>query len=201
MITRVGCVILAAGESRRLGSAANKLLLPYCGKPLLQHAIDAASRSQAMTVTLVVGAEAELVLNAVDVRRCAVVANHDWKEGIASSIRGGLANHREDDVCIFMTADQPFIGVHDLNRLIAHHLVERDALIAIRVGDIWGTPMIVPQRDFASLAKRRGNAGAKPYAQSHLSRLRFVAALSQHAFVDVDTQADYERLDHIDPRT
>ena len=185
---------MAAGESRRLRAHENKLLLAFRGRPLLQHAIDAASLSQAMSCTLVVGAGAKEILESVNVRRCAVTANPNWREGIASSIRAGLAQHRDDEACIFMVADQPFVGVEDIDRLIAHHRAAREAIIALHAGDVWGTPTLFPARDFDALSKLGGDSGAKRYAQGHKRRVRFVGALSNNAFLDVDTNDDYERL-------
>jgi len=201
VIARVGCVVLAAGEGRRFGRAQLKLLAPLAGKALVQHAIDAASTSQAMSCTLVVGAQAHEVLSGVDLRRCAVVHNPRWSEGIASSVRVGLAQHREDKACIFMVADQPHIRADDLNRLIAHHLAEREAIVALQAGEIWGTPVLFPARDFSALGRLRGDAGAKRLVQAQRSRLRFVPAVSSQAFADVDTAADYEQvLGQMEPR-
>jgi CTP:molybdopterin cytidylyltransferase MocA len=185
---------MAAGGSRRLGARANKLLLAFRGRPLLQHAIDAASQSQVISCTLVVGANAREVLDSVDVRRSAVVDNPKWREGIASSIRAGLAQHRDDEACIFMVADQPFIGAEDINRLIAHHHAARDAIIAVQAGEVWGTPMLFPAHDFDALSKLHGDSGAKRVAEAQRGRLRFVAALSHDAFKDVDTIEDYDRI-------
>ncbi len=201
MIARVGCVVLAAGESRRLGGALNKLVLPLSGRPIVQRAIDLASQSHALTCTLVVGADAERVLAAVDVRRCAVVENREWKEGIASSIRAGLAQHRGDEACVFIVGDQPYVELDDVNGLIAHHLADREAIVALHAGDVWGTPMLFPRADFSALAALRGDQGAKRYALAQKRRLRFVKARSRHAFADVDTNADYDSIRQIDPRT
>ena len=168
---------------------------------MLQRAIDVAAQSRALTCTLVAGADVELMLRAVDVRRCAVIVNSEWREGIASSIRVGLASHRDDDACVFMVADQPFITVQDVNALIARHANDPDAIVALRAGAVWGTPALFPRMDFELLAKLRGDFGAKRYTQAHPARLRFVAARSAHAFADVDTDEDYERLSQLEPRT
>jgi molybdenum cofactor cytidylyltransferase len=194
VIARVGCVVLAAGEGRRFGGVQSKLLAPVDGSPLLQRAIDAAASSQAMSCTLVTGAQALVVLGAVDLRRCSVVDNPGWAEGIASSVRAGLEQHRGDEACIFMVADQPFISSTDLNRLIAEHRAEREAIIALRASDVWGTPMLFPACDFPALARLCGDAGAKRFAQAHQARVRFVSAQSARAFADVDTVDDYERV-------
>ena len=53
-INNTGVIILAAGESSRLGSP--KQLLVYSGATLLQHAIDAAQSSDAGLVIVVLGA-------------------------------------------------------------------------------------------------------------------------------------------------
>ena len=147
-----------------------------------------------MSCTLVVGAGAEEVLKQIDVRRCAVVDNQGWPEGIASSIRAGLAQHRHDEACIFMVADQPFIGAADIDQLIVYHQGSRDAIIALQAGDVWGTPMLFSSHDFGPLSKLHGDSGAKRYAQHQLTRIRFVTAHSHDAFKDVDTIDDYRRL-------
>lgn len=201
MISRVGCVVLAAGEGRRYSPERHKLLTLFEGKLLLQRAIDAASTSRAMSSTLVVGAHAQRLLDMVDTRRCAVAINSQWPEGIASSVRSGLANHLADEACIFMVADQPFVSAADLDQIIALHLADREAIVALKSQEIWGTPMLFPRRFYKALMQLRGDAGAKRLAQRHPGRLHFAAALSPFAFVDVDTLADMKRLDQMEPRT
>ena len=148
-----------------------------------------------------VGAEADEVLSVVNIRRCSIIRNGRWAEGIASSVRAGLAQHRDDEACIFLVADQPFVGAGDINRLIAHHRAERDVIVALQAGSVWGTPVLFPARDYSQLERLRGDAGAKRLAQAHQARLRFVPALSASAFMDVDTDADYKRLCQMEPRT
>jgi molybdenum cofactor cytidylyltransferase len=194
MNPRVACVILAAGGGARFGGAESKLLLPFQGKPLLQHVIDAAAASHALQCTLVVGAAADKVLCSVDTRRCSVIANDDWRSGITSSIRAGLRQHLNDDACTFMVGDQPFVTTADLNRLIARFAERRDAIVALRVAAIWGTPVLFPRSDYRALLKLTGDRGAKQYASRAGKRLEFVEAVHPDAFSDVDTPEDYSRL-------
>jgi molybdenum cofactor cytidylyltransferase len=198
---RVGCVVLAAGESRRFGPNAIKQLSLVGGLPLVQRAIDTAAGSAALTCTLVVGAHAQAIVDAVDTRRCAVVENGDWTEGIASSLRAGLSAHLEDDACIFMVADQPFVSTADVNGIIETSTAAGDAIVALRAGDTWGTPMLFPRTDFQALLALRGDAGAKRYAMSKPNRMLFVDAQSYDAFADVNTHADHERIAQRVPRT
>lgn len=200
MIARIGCVVLAAGEGRRMGGSGEKLLLPFRGKPLLQQAIDVAAASRAMSCSVVLGANETAVEQSVDTRRCVLLSNPRWKEGIAASISCGLAFHADDDACIFMVADQPFVQSLDLDRLIARFRLHRNAIVALRAGDVWGTPALFPREDFRALARLRGDFGAKRHAQRHVRRVQFITAASGDAFVDVDVPEDCERLRQPDER-
>lgn len=194
LIGRIGCVVLAAGGGTRFAGGV-KLLAQVEGRALLQRAVDAACGSNALTCTLVVGSNLAL-LSHIDARRCAVVRNDAWPEGIASSIRCGLARHAQDDACIFLAADQPFVTSADLNNLIScgSRAQGRPVIVALRAGRVWGTPMLFPRADFGKLLRLRGDRGAKRYARAHERRLRFVEALDARAFVDIDTRSDLERI-------
>jgi molybdenum cofactor cytidylyltransferase len=194
MLARTGCIVLAAGEARRFGGRARKLLAPLGEKPLLQHAIDAACSSAALRCTLVLGAEWESIINAVDARRCAVIVNHEWREGIASSIRAGLSWHADDDACIFLVGDQPFITSADIDALLSAGARDPVAIIATRARAVWGSPVLFPRLDFPALKSLSGDRGAKRYAAAQKQRLSFVPARDPRLFADVDSPGDYARV-------
>jgi molybdenum cofactor cytidylyltransferase len=199
-LSRIGCVVLAAGAAKRF--AGDKLLAMFAGEPLLQRAIDAACGSNALSCTLVLGAHGEQIASAVNTRRCAVALNEEWRKGISSSIRCGLQGHEEDDACIIMLGDQPFVSAADLNHLIAawsgriQSTVQKSAapIVALQAGAVWGAPALFPRRDFSALAKLTGDHGAKRYAAQQKQRLILVDAVDESAFEDVDTRADLTRL-------
>src|SRR3954471_18837758 len=85
MSARVGCAILAAGASTRLGYP--KQLALHRGVPLVRWAALCATRSLAHETALVVGAHAAAVSEAVSDLSLSVLENPDWSEGMASSIR------------------------------------------------------------------------------------------------------------------
>jgi molybdenum cofactor cytidylyltransferase len=190
----VGCVILAAGQSLRFGSGETKLLLPFGGLPLLQRAVDAVVASSAAACTLVLGAHREKILDTIDPRRCSVIANGDWRSGITSSIRAGLKQHLNDDACIFMVADQPFIATSDLDHLILRHAEKRMAIVALRNDGTWGTPVLFVRSDYPALLRLHGDTGAKQYAARCIDRVEFVESSRSDAFSDIDTPEDYSNL-------
>lgn len=194
----IAAVVLAAGSGSRFGG--RKLIATFEGRPLIQRAIDAACGSTALSCTLVLGADADIVLDRADTRRCALVRNKSWREGIASSIRAGLGFAADFDASIFMLADQPFVSSSDIDSLIkAAETGSRVSqvlapIVALRAGRVWGAPMFFPRHDFHALGQLRGDTGARRYAQTQTRRLRFVPARDARAFCDVDTPADLRAL-------
>jgi len=189
---QVGCIVLAAGGAQRFGG--EKLLATFAGRPLLQHVIDAACGADVLACTLVLGASGGRIAQRVDARRCAVVSNKRWREGMSASIKCGLRSHSGDDACIIMLGDQPNVSASDLDALIDCYASDPRRIVALRAGAVWGAPALFPRRDFAGLRGLKGDRGAKRYAQTQRERLAFVEARSGDAFADVDTKEDLIRL-------
>src|ERR1700739_1619252 len=84
----VAAIIVAAGSSSRLGQP--KQLVVVDGETLLQRAIRCVQEAGASPVFVVLGAHRELIGNSIDFGEAKIVANEDWEEGLASSIRVGV---------------------------------------------------------------------------------------------------------------
>ena len=102
MTAGVAAIVLAAGESRRMGRA--KALLDWDGKPLLQHQIDELSAAGCEPIVVVLGHEKERIAAGI---RCAggcrVVHNREYASGRASSLRAG-ADALPDDAAAVVVA-------------------------------------------------------------------------------------------------
>ena len=88
---RVAAIVLAAGQSRRMGQL-NKLLAEIDGVPMVRRAVDAARASKAEPVVVVTGHEPERVRATLGrKRRTEVVHNPDYAAGLSTSLARGLA--------------------------------------------------------------------------------------------------------------
>jgi molybdenum cofactor cytidylyltransferase len=82
-------LILAAGASTRLGQP--KQLVRLGGRPALHHVMSNALAMPDSTVSVIIGAHAGDLTGMLGRSSASIVVNRNWEEGIASSIRAGLA--------------------------------------------------------------------------------------------------------------
>jgi molybdenum cofactor cytidylyltransferase len=184
-------VLLAAGGSSRLGSP--KQLVRRKRRPLLLHALDTVSAAGVGQSTIVVlGAEA-LRLRAL-LRRARplvrVVLNARWRDGLASSLKTGVAAVRRADAVLVMLVDQPDVSARSLTRLIAawrrRPRIPAAAFYSGRVG----VPAILPRRSWQAVRRLRGDVGAR----SLLRETQLTPVEMPEADLDIDTPEDLARL-------
>lgn len=102
---KLGCVIMAAGESRRFGG--NKLAAVIEGKPLYQRALEAVPSGVFERVVVVTGQT--VIAEAAERMGFCPVENREPGLGVSRTIRLGLEALGDVDGALFMTADQPFL--------------------------------------------------------------------------------------------
>ena len=188
--SQVAIVILAAGESARMGQP--KQLLQYAGKSLIRRAVETALGAHAVPVFVVLGAHEAAIRTEVAELPVAVVVNTDWSEGMASSIRSGLQALPEVSAALFILCDQPRLTSAFLLNLISPHQQTGQPIVASEYGDSLGVPALFHQSLFAELLQLRGAQGAKKVIQAHPNDVLGIPF--EGGEVDVDTPEQYNRL-------
>ena len=98
-----------------------KQLLNWGGRPLLEHVLDRVASWPAGPVIVVLGAEADEILDAVDFGAASVVVNPQWEEGLASSLRVGLDAVSRETKCdgvLVVLGDQPEVPLRVVAALV-----------------------------------------------------------------------------------
>jgi molybdenum cofactor cytidylyltransferase len=162
-MTSVAAVILAAGGSRRFGSP--KALHRCGGATLVRRAVDAAESAGCRPVLVVAGALERGISEELGRTGAVVVGNPEWEEGMASSIRAGIARLRATapgpDAAIVMLADQPRVDEAILGLLIERLERGPEPAAACRYEGILGPPAIFSKSVFFRLEELTGDEGAR----------------------------------------
>jgi molybdenum cofactor cytidylyltransferase len=114
-----GVVVLAAGDSKRMGVV--KQILPVFNVPLLKYLVSETLKTDLHPITVVVGAHRTEVVGVLENMPIGIVDNPGWQEGVGSSIRMGLIGSymltKGIEALIFVSADMPDVNVGVLSDL------------------------------------------------------------------------------------
>ena len=192
---RIAALVLAAGESRRMGDA-NKLTIPVDGTPMVARVVDSLQQSHAQRVIVVTGHEPERIKEALSGRDVEFVHNPDYAEGIGSSVRVGVAALGDDvDGALVALADMPWVSTEVINRLIDAFTSDSEPSIFIpRFGGQRGNPVLWGAQHFPELVALAGDVGGKALFQRHASAICYVDVESASVNLDVDTPDALQEL-------
>jgi CTP:molybdopterin cytidylyltransferase MocA len=151
-------IVLAAGASTRLGEP--KQLVVLGGETLLERALRTARAAGCMPVVIVLGARYVEIVDSCTLSDAVPVINHNWKQGMSSSIRLGVQTlesiGEDSDGVVLMTCDQPAVTAEHLRALMTAGDVRASGYAGQK-----GVPAYFPAASFAELMALQGDTGAR----------------------------------------
>jgi molybdenum cofactor cytidylyltransferase len=185
---RVAALVLAAGQSRRMGQA-NKLLAPVDGRPMVAHAVDAMLASRADPVIVVTGHQADEVRAALSDRAVVWAHNPDYASGLSSSLAVGLAALPEDaEGVVIGLGDMPRMTAAQIDRLIAaFNPLEGRAICVPTVRGKRGNPVLFAARFVPEMRAIGGDVGARHLIGEHAEEVVEIEFDDDGALLDIDT--------------
>jgi molybdenum cofactor cytidylyltransferase len=190
----IAALVLAGGASKRLGRP--KQIEPWGKGTLLGHVLAEVARGPFDERFVVLGADADRILEEIDFSDWVVVENLEWESGMSSSLRVGLDAllrlTRAESVAIFL-GDQPEIDQEVVAALLNARKRTKRQVVVPKYRYEWGNPVVVERPLWARLMSLEGDAGAKPLFKAHpewVEEVWFEARPPR----DVDTTDDIEDL-------
>ena len=184
---RVAAIILAAGQSRRMGGP-NKLLARFNGEPLIRQITERALASKANPVIVVTGHRADDIGETLEGLNVRIVHNADFADGLATSLKAGLTAVPEDaGGALVLLADMPGVTTAIIDRLIdAFHARPVPAIVLPTISGKRGNPVLWSRAFFPELMTVTGDTGARHILALHEDAVERVE-IGAAAGVDVDT--------------
>lgn len=196
----IGLVILAAGESKRMGTP--KQLLTFEGKTLIRNSALAALASLASVSVAILGANQEKILPEIahltaNNRFLKVVINPQWEEGMASSVRLGIETLAKEksrlEAVIFMLCDQPFVKTELINELITNFRQTKSQVVACTYqSGVTGVPALFSKEVFPALLALKGDTGARKIINQFADKMTTI--FFPQGDIDLDTPEAYQSL-------
>jgi len=191
---KIGAVILAAGESSRLGQP--KQLIQFRGKSLLHRIVDAAKKARCSPTVAVIGSDREEVGRELKAEGAIIVENENWRLGIGTSIRVGMRRLIDKaptlEAVVLLVCDQPFVDARAIARLIRLREKTKRAIVASRYANTLGVPALFDRSCFQELLALDNATGAKTVILSN--RERVAEFPFPEGKIDIDTASDYKKL-------
>jgi len=194
----VSAILLAAGESKRMGDTDKRFLL-YKGKPLVNHVMLNLWNSEQSQVIIVMQDNDNNLLNGQENEQIKVVINPDYQQGMTTSIQAGVAaasdKARGYMICL---ADQPLITTEDYNYIIETfentYLSNKKCIIVPFFDQKKGNPVIFSAHYREAILAHKNMEGCKEIIQANKEHIVTIDMPNDHILRDVDTPEDYEKL-------
>jgi molybdenum cofactor cytidylyltransferase len=186
----IWAIVLAAGESRRMGSP--KMLLPYNDVTVIEQVIRNLLDADIDRVVVVLGANREEIMKltrSYDVFHC---YNEDYKGGMLSSVKCGFYSLPQGCTgALIMPGDQPMTGPGEINRVIRTFLEGDKGLVMAAHNGKRGHPLIVDMKYADEVLNLPESDGLRALSSMHPEDVQESDTDDSSVLRDIDTQEDY----------
>ena len=187
----IWAIILAAGESKRMGSP--KMILPLGGKTIIEKVIENVLSSGIDKVLVVVGSGSDKILKITGKYPVMHYYNADYKEGMLSSVKCGFNNlPPQFRAAIIFLGDQPAIKSGIIDSLIESYSGSGKGLVLPVFNNRRGHPLLIDNKYRAEITGLNGPEGLKELLNRHPDDIYEVKTYDPTILKDIDTIEDYE---------
>jgi len=184
---KIAMIILAAGESKRMGRI--KQILPWKNSTLLEHVIEQGHAATVDDVFVVLGANIQSILNKIDQKNITIINNQKWQEGMGTSIACAMHYFKKNslyyDAALIVLADQPLLDSMHYNILIDNYIKSNNKIVSTQINSGEGVPAVFDRKYFSELSTLDQDFGAKKIIAANVQDNYTINSGVSH--VDIDT--------------
>lgn len=182
----LAAVILAAGESSRMGSP--KALLTYQGRPFLEHLLDVTRHPNVGLTRVVLGANAEDIRKQLQLDSATVVVNPEWLRGQLSSIQAAVRSlpAGDTDGILLCLVDHPLITATLVGELVEKFYASGKLIVLPTFKAKRGHPVIFSSRLYEELLDAPLETGARSVVWAHSVEVLEVPTFEQGVVLNLN---------------
>jgi molybdenum cofactor cytidylyltransferase len=171
-----------------------KPLLQIRGESFLEHIVAQARRSNLSEVRIVLGHQADKVLETLPQLQSQVIINPDYHQGQLSSLIKGLQAVEKSSVegVMLFLVDHPFVTCELINSLLQQFSWQPLPIVIPTFHRRRGHPMIFARQLFSELVKAPLDQGAAVVVRSHQPEILHVEIEDEGILIDIDTPKAYQ---------
>jgi molybdenum cofactor cytidylyltransferase len=188
----IWAVILAAGESKRMGYP--KMLLPINGSAMIECVIENVKKSDVDKIIVVVGAEKEALIPLADKWHIEYCYNENYKEGMLSSVQCGFKNLPSGcKATLVFQGDQPFITPITINSVINAYLSSEKGIVIPVYKNKRGHPILIDMKYCNDIYKLSPDEGLRSLTYKFPADVLEVNTDESGVLRDFDTYDQYTK--------
>jgi molybdenum cofactor cytidylyltransferase len=196
----LSAVILAAGDSSRMGAPKAALVTPDSGDSFIARIVRTLRAADVEDLIIVTGRHHDAVLEALARDRVRpsprIVRNPDPSRGQLSSLLAGMdaVLSARTEALMMTLVDVPLVRVSTVIAVIDEWRRSRAPIVRPAIGDRHGHPVIFDRAVFDEIRRAGLDAGAKSVVRAHEHEIVNVPVDDEGCVRDVDTPADYDEM-------
>ncbi|MDI6803544.1 MAG: nucleotidyltransferase family protein [Bacteroidota bacterium] len=192
MNTSIYGVILAAGESIRMGSP--KALLQIKGKTFLQHLVATLRNAGLHEISVVLGHDSDKIIAQLPDLKIDFVINENYQKGQLSSIQVAIKSAPNDcDAIMICPIDRPLISSELIKKLIEAYSKTKPPIVVPIFDAKRGHPIIFSSSLFSELMRAPHDIGARAVVWAHHNEVIEVPTGEEGILINVDTPEIFEK--------
>ncbi len=189
-IVMISAIILAAGESKRMGEV--KQLMSFGKSTILEQVIDNVMGSKVNEVIVVLGYKVEEVKKTIRSKQVKTVINPDYVQGMSTSIVAGLKMvNRNTRAVMIVLGDQPLIDSKTINDLITAFSINDKGIVIPVFQGRRGNPVIFSVKYKNELLNLKGDIGGRDIVSRNPDDVLEVTVNCEGVLTDIDTPESY----------
>jgi len=189
-MTGIWAIVLAAGESRRMGSP--KMVLPYQGMTMIGKVLDRILASEVEHIVTVVGGHQAVVMEAIRELPVKYCYNDNYLSGMYSSVQCGFRFLPDDfRAAIVFLGDQPMAETVVINRLIESYSQSDKGIVLPVYEGKRGHPLLVDRKYRNEIISQDQPDGLRGIISKHADDLLEVNTINPSILRDIDTPEEY----------